>query len=145
MYTIREPNKKIRRRITKCSSDISCGKTDIITNTIYKICLKIKKCKQTLSEREYAFKNRAAYYQSVDERLVLNVKNIDLSLNIGQGLAYDVWQQSANSNCFFSGGSLPSPYPNKNGKWDATNPKLDAKKHNFKTFYNLLLETFHRY
>ena len=107
---------------------ISLAAKQILSQIQYIKFVKDKKCKQTLSEREYAFKNRAAYYQSVDERLVLNVKNIDLSLNIGQGLAYDVWQQSANSNCFFSGGSLPSPYPNKNGKWDATNPKLDAKK-----------------
>ena len=84
--------------------------------------------------RDYEFKERAAYYGVKDERLVLNVKNVDVSLNIGQALAYDVWQQSANYNCLFSGGSLPLYYPQKNGRWDATDPKLNAKTHNFKNF-----------
>ena len=35
-----------------------------------------------------------AYYFTDDEKLVLNVKNIDLFMNVGQGLAYDVWNQS---------------------------------------------------
>ena len=89
-----------------------------------------------LQTRDYAFNSRTAYYQTTDERLVLNVKNVDLGLNIGQGLAYDVWQQSSQSDCFFSGGSLPSPYPSSNGVWDSTNPKLDAKQFKFKTFLN---------
>ena len=95
----------------------------------------------SLQTRDYDFGSRAAYYQTTDERLVLNVKNVDLSLNIGQGLAYDVWQQSSQSNCFFSGGSLPPPYPSANGRWDATNPKIDAKQLDFKTF----LKDFWRY
>jgi len=35
-----------------------------------------------------------AYYFVDNEKLVLNVKNIDLYLNPGQGLVYDVWEQS---------------------------------------------------
>jgi hypothetical protein len=35
-----------------------------------------------------------AYYFTDDEKLVLNVKNIDVFMNVGQGLAYDVWNQS---------------------------------------------------
>jgi hypothetical protein len=27
-------------------------------------------------------------------KIVLNVKNVDIFLNVGQGLAYDVWDQS---------------------------------------------------
>ena len=79
-----------------------------------------------LDNRNYTYDTRAAHYQSYDERLVLNVKNIDLSLNIGQALVYDVWQQSVNNGCFFSadtsmtGGTLYSTfqYPITNsGKW----------------------------
>lgn len=84
--------------------------------------------------RDYEFKERGAYYGVKDERLVLNVKNVNLSLNIGQGLGYDVWQQSAKYNCLFSGGSLPLHYPQKDGKWDNTDPKLNAKTSNFKNF-----------
>jgi hypothetical protein len=39
-----------------------------------------------------------AYYYTSDEKLVLNAKNIDLFLNAGQGLAYDVWRMSTNYN-----------------------------------------------
>ena len=87
-----------------------------------------------LQTRDYTFKNRDAYYQTTNEKLVLNVKNVELNLNIGQGLSYDVWRQSAQSDCFFSGGSLPSLYPNSGGTWDSTNPRWNAKLHDFKTF-----------
>lgn len=39
-----------------------------------------------------------AYYSVTDERLVLNVKNVDIFLNVGQGITYDVWHQSKNYN-----------------------------------------------
>jgi hypothetical protein len=35
-----------------------------------------------------------SYYFTDSEKLVLNVKNVDIFLNPGQGLAYDVWDQS---------------------------------------------------
>jgi hypothetical protein len=92
------------------------------------------RCFDSDTIREFEFKSRNANYHVDDERLVLNVKNVDLSLNIGQALVYDVWQQSKDSNCFFSGGTSPSPYSNENGKWDATNPKINAKKIHFKEF-----------
>jgi|TARA_R110000744_G_scaffold289935_4_gene400745 hypothetical protein len=86
--------------------------------------------------RDYSFKSRDATYDTLDERLVINVKNIDLCLNIGQSLVYDVWKQSAQYNCLFSGGSLPHPYPTSAGTWDATSPQINAKKEDFKTFLN---------
>lgn len=92
------------------------------------------RCFNSDTVRKFDFKTRNANYHVNDERLVLNVKNVDLSLNIGQALVYDVWKQSKDNNCFFSGGTLPSPYPNEYGKWDATNPKINAKKINFKDF-----------
>ena len=55
-----------------------------------------------IQTRDWGYDTRASYYQTQDERLVLNVKNVDLSLNIGQALTYDVWQQSVNHGCFFS-------------------------------------------
>ena len=103
--------------------------------------LREHRCFDSDSIRQFDFKNRKANYHSDDERLVLNVKNVDLSLNIGQALVYDVWKQSKDSDCFFSGGTLPSPYSNELGKWDATNPKINAKKINFKEFN----ENFWRY
>ena len=94
-----------------------------------------------IQTRDYTFNNRDAYYQTSDERLVLNVKNVELSLNIGQALAYDVWQQSVHSDCLFSGGTLPSPYPSS-GVWDSTNPKINAKKYDFKTFHKYFWRLF---
>jgi hypothetical protein len=92
------------------------------------------RCFDSDTIREFEFKSRNSNYHVHDERLVLNVKNVDLSLNIGQALVYDVWKQSKDSDCFFSGGTLPSPYSNEYGRWDATNPKINAKKLHFKEF-----------
>ena len=90
--------------------------------------------KPGLQTRDFSFNNRDAYYQTRNEKLVINVKNVDLALNIGQGLTYDVWQQAVQNNCVFSGGSLPSPYPSFGGRWDSTNPQINAKKYDFKSF-----------
>jgi len=92
--------------------------------------------------RDYSFNNRDAYYHTQNEKLVLNVKNVDLSLNVGQGLTYDVWQQSVQSDCFFSGGTLPYPYPRPGGVWDSTNPQINAKTLDFKTFKNHFWKVF---
>ena len=98
--------------------------------------------KEGTQYRDYSFNNRDAYYQTQSEKLVLNVKNVDLTLNIGQGLTYDVWQQSVKSNCFFSGGTLPYPYPRPGGVWDSTNPQINAKTLDFKTFKNHFWKVF---
>ena len=98
--------------------------------------------KEGTQYRDYSFNNRDAYYQTQNEKLVLNVKNVDLSLNIGQGITYDIWQQSVQSNCFFSGGTLPSPYPRPGGVWDSTNPQINAKTLDFKTFKNHFWKVF---
>jgi hypothetical protein len=39
-----------------------------------------------------------ARYYVTDDRLVLNVKNVDLFLNPGQGIAYDIWYMSRQYN-----------------------------------------------
>ncbi|MDB3870646.1 hypothetical protein N9322_01700 [bacterium] len=69
-----------------------------------------------LETRDWVYDTRASYYQTQDERLVLNVKNVDISLNIGQALVYDVYKQSVEYDCFFSadttmtGGTLYSTF-----------------------------------
>ena len=40
---------------------------------------------------------------NIDDSLTINVKNVDLFLNVGQGLTYDVWEQSNFTN-------YPIPY-----------------------------------
>jgi hypothetical protein len=46
--------------------------------------------------RKNANGNFDAYYEISDDRLVMNVKNVDLFLNPAQALAYDVWYLSRN-------------------------------------------------
>jgi len=42
--------------------------------------------------------NFNSYYRTGDDKLVLNVKNVDIFLNPSQGLAYDVWYMSNQYN-----------------------------------------------
>lgn len=39
-----------------------------------------------------------AYYEAYDDKLVLNVKNVDIFMNPAQGLVYDVWSMSRQYN-----------------------------------------------
>jgi len=61
----------------------------------------------------------AKYYVN-DDRLVLNVKNVDLFLNPGQGLAYDVWFMSReynypipNEGLFYTPPTICNPEPSQ--------------------------------
>ena len=93
-------------------------------------------------DRIYSFENiRNAAYHSHNEKLILNVKNVDIFLNTGQALVYDVWQQSVLSGCPFSGGPLPLPYPQKGGV-DDTVTLLNAKDYSFKDFSHIFWKTF---
>lgn len=80
--------------------------------------------------------NINARYNVSDERLVLNVKNVDLFLNPGQGLAYDVWYMSRQFNYPIPNQGLgyvaptycdPNPvylYPQRGGiDWTTINPQ----------------------
>jgi hypothetical protein len=69
-----------------------------------------------------------AYYYVDDERLVLNVKNIDLCLNPGQGIIYDVWEQSKKYNYPIPNTGLTVNYPVPGGV-DSTfiNPQPNQK------------------
>lgn len=82
--------------------------------------------------------NYDAYYQVSDDRLVINVKNVDLFLNPAQALAYDVWYLSNIQNypIPYTGLSFPYPSPNDGGLRDDTvvDPKPQIK--DFFEFYN---------
>jgi hypothetical protein len=63
--------------------------------------------------------NFNAYYGVSDDRLVINVKNIDLFMNPAQGLLYDVWTMSRRYNypipeegLFYVDPTYCNPYPN---------------------------------
>lgn len=76
----------------------------------------------------------AIYYQD-DDRLTINVKNVDLFLNPAQALAYDVWYLSRTKNYPIPITGLSSPYPQVGGV-DSTfiNPK--PQNESFFKFYN---------
>jgi hypothetical protein len=69
-----------------------------------------------------------AYYFVNDEKLILNVKNVDLFINPSQGLLFDVWTQSVENEYPIPQTGLTSPYPTIGGR-DATiiNPKPKSK------------------
>jgi hypothetical protein len=75
--------------------------------------------------------NYNSLYYVDNEKLVLNVKNIDLFLNPGQGLVYDVWYQSRTYNYPIPESGLTEWYPVPGGV-DSTFIKPDPQQ---KTFY----------
>jgi hypothetical protein len=72
-----------------------------------------------------------AYYFVDNEKLVLNVKNVDLFLNPSQGLAYDVWDQSRRFDYPIPESGLTVGYPVPGGV-DSTFINPEPKK---KTFF----------
>jgi len=63
-----------------------------------------------------------------DERLVLNVKNMEVYLNMGQGITYDIWFMSSNYNYPIPNSGLTSPYPSPgNIDWTFIDPKPNQK------------------
>ena len=76
-------------------------------------------------------------YNVADDRLVLNVKNVELFMNPAQALVYDVWYLS-NTKDYpipYTGLSLPYPQPGSND-WTYIDPKPQVET--FQQFY----ETF---
>ena len=95
--------------------------------------------------------NFNAYYPISDDRLVLNVKNVDIMLNPSLGLAYDVWSMSRRYNYPIPNEGLNyiqptrcnpnpnTPYPKRGGiDWTEIIPKPKEK-----TFFEFL-QTFWR-
>lgn len=69
-----------------------------------------------------------SYYYVDNEKLVLNVKNIDLNLNPGQGLLYDVWYMSNKYDYPIPETGLTNPYPQPGGvDWTIINPQPKKK------------------
>jgi hypothetical protein len=69
-----------------------------------------------------------AYYYVDDERLVLNVKNVDLFLNPAQGLVYDVWDESRRYDYPIPESGLTVGYPVPGGlDWTFINPEPKKK------------------
>jgi hypothetical protein len=82
--------------------------------------------------------NFNAYYTVGEECLVLNVKNVDIMMNPAQGLVYDVWSMSRDTNypipeqgLFYTPPSpcnIPNPYPKLGGvDWTTIIPKPKTK------------------
>ena len=69
-----------------------------------------------------------AYYFVDNEKLVLNVKNVDIFLNPAQGMVYDVWDQSRNYDYPIPESGLTVGYPVPGGvDWTYVDPKPKQK------------------
>lgn len=75
-----------------------------------------------------------AYYFTDNESLVLNVKNVDIFLNVGQGLVYDVWDQSKNYNYPIPESGYTANFPSPGGI-DDTVIDPEPQKKTFFEFY----------
>ena len=87
------------------------------------------------------------YYRIEDDRLAINVKNIDLYLNMGQGITYDVWEQSVLYNYPIPNTGLTAPYPTPGDTdWTVINPRPNQKTffEFAQTFYNNLINVRNR-
>ena len=89
-----------------------------------------------------------AYYKTENDKLVINVKNLDLYLNMGQGITYDVWEQSVLYNYPIPSTGLTVPYPTPGDTdWTVINPKPNQKTffEFAQTFYNNLINVRNRW
>jgi hypothetical protein len=88
-----------------------------------------------------------AYYFVDNEKLVMNVKNVDIFLNPAQGLVYDVWDQSRRYDYPIPESGLTVGYPVPGGvDWTYVDPK--PKKKTFfefsQTFWQNMINTRNR-
>lgn len=88
-----------------------------------------------------------AYYFVDNEKLVVNVKNVDLFLNVGQGFTYDVWEESRNFNYPIPNSGLSVNYPVPGGV-DSTFVNPEPNKKTFfefaQTFWQNMINTRNR-
>ena len=87
------------------------------------------------------------YYSTESDKLVINVKNMELYLNMGQGITYDIWEQSVNYNYPIPNTGLTAPYPTPGDTdWTVVNPKPNQKTffEFAQTFYNNLINVRNR-
>jgi len=88
-----------------------------------------------------------AYYTVSDDRLVLNVKNVDLFLNPAQALVYDVWYLSNTQNYPIPSSGLSNPYPQVGGiDWTFINPQPQYETffEFYKTFWSNMINVRNR-
>jgi hypothetical protein len=86
-------------------------------------------------------------YKVNNDKLVINSKNIELNINVGQGILFDVWDMSVKYNYPIPNSGLTSPYPYPGAiDWTFVNPK--PKEKTFfefaQTFYNNLINVRNR-
>jgi hypothetical protein len=88
-----------------------------------------------------------AYYYVDNEKLVLNVKNVDIFLNPAQGILYDVWEQSRQYDYPIPETGLTVNYPVPGGV-DSTYVNPQPKKKTFfefsQTFWENMINTRNR-
>ena len=89
--------------------------------------------KDSYQQRYLNLPDRGTNYQTNNDKLVINVKNVDIFLNVGQGLEWDVWNFSKKYSCPFGPNALSSPYPGVGGP-DWTEIVADASKLSFFEF-----------
>jgi hypothetical protein len=81
-----------------------------------------------LGLRKNADGNFDAYYEISNEKLVLTVKNVELFLNPGQAISYDIWYLSNTESYPIPLSGLSSPYPQTGGTdWTVIKPKPQQK------------------
>jgi len=108
--------------------------------------------KKSWSDNQIGFRQNSdatydAFYEVSDERLVLNVKNVDLFLNPAQALSYDIWYLSNTQNYPIPITGLSSPYPQTGGTdWTFINPQpqLEDFFKFSKTFWKNMINTRNR-
>ena len=97
--------------------------------------------KDSEDNRHYTLQSRGTDYVTQNDDLVINVKNVDLFLNIGQGLEWGVWNFSRRYNCPLGPKALLPPYPTIGGP-DWTEIVADASKVSFSEFANKFWRVF---
>jgi hypothetical protein len=87
-----------------------------------------------------------SYYYADDDSLVLNVKNIDLYMNPGQGTVYDVWSMSTKYGYPIPNGSQYSPvYPaNFSGASIVLQPNKETFFEFAQTFWRRMIDVRNR-
>ena len=69
-----------------------------------------------------------AYYVAPSDQLVLNAKNVDLFLNPGQGILYNIWSMSKDYNYPIPNSGMTPTYPSYGSyDWTFINPQPNKK------------------
>jgi len=72
--------------------------------------------------------NFNAYYLVQNDQLTINVKNIEIFLNPGQGILYDVWYMSRNFDYPIPNSGMTPAYPSLGSyNWSFINPEANKK------------------